>query len=224
MVQMLQNYCRRRGIELRVDAVSSGEELIRRWQLHKWDVAMLDIYMDGISGVETARWLRERDRDCAMVFATTSREHGMIGYDLGVVDYLTKPIAQADVDEVMDWIIRERKSNLRLLRVRTEWEDQEVRLRDVCFVEIRNHTATVHVGANALTTRRSMEELAAEIGEEERFFRCHRSYLVNLDHVVRVEKKDFLMDNGELVPISKQNLAAAKQTLMEWVLEKNWGR
>ena len=55
-----------------------------------------------------------------------------------------------------------------------------------------------------------------------RFFRCHRSYLVNLAFVESIQGRDFVMDSGERVPIGAANLTAAKWALVETDLAMSW--
>ena len=219
----LQHYAAGHRLELSLDTVSSGGELLARWAPGKWDVAFLDIYMPGLSGVDIARQLRECDPDCALIFVTTSQDHGLVGYDLQIADYLVKPFGQPEVNSVLDWLLQNRHDQIRTLRFHSDWEAVEVRLRDISYIEVQQHTALIHTGSRVFSTRRGIDSLEAEIHAEQ-FFRCHRSFLVNLEHVVDIQKRDFRMDDGTLVPISLQNLPRARQACLNWSLTKNWGR
>ena len=54
------------------------------------------------------------------------------------------------------------------------------------------------------------------------FFRCHRSFLVNLGHVERIESSDFLMSDGARIPISSANLPRARNAFLDWVYLRAW--
>lgn len=219
----VQEYGRQRGCQIKVQTCAGGEELISRWSPNRWDLVLLDIFMDGLSGVDTARRLRERDDKCEIVFVTSSQAHGVVSYDLRVLDYLVKPVSQEMVFNTLDWFVQLRRERLRTLEVLSEWEEVQILLREVCFIEVRQHSVLIHVGKKIIRTRRGIAELEREI-ESPEFFRCHRSFLVNLSHVEGIEKADFVMDNGIKVPISLPNRQPARQRLMEWTLEKNWVR
>ena len=94
----LRSYEQSHNVELDLETAADGAELLAMWRPGRWDMIFLDIFMPLIDGVEAARRLRKVDDKCEIVFATTSREHGMEGYELHAMDYLTKPIAQQDVD------------------------------------------------------------------------------------------------------------------------------
>lgn len=223
LARMVQHYGRERGLPLAISLTASGEELLARWRPGAWDVIFLDIYMGAVSGVEAARRIRERDQKCALIFATTSQEHGALGYQLKVSDYLLKPFGQKEVDSALDWLLRKQSRSLRLMTIRSEWETVQVRVRDIRYIEIQKHTAMIHMDTRVIPTRVGLDALEAEIGDSA-FFRCHRSFLVNLGHAVEIKGRDFRMDDGSRVPVSAQNMAGAKQALIEWLLEENWGK
>lgn len=216
LLRMLRAYELRHDIKLAVELAASGKELLSLWQPERWDVVFLDIYMPGLDGVETARRLREQDRSCALIFATTSRAHGVISFDLQAMDYLTKPIRQTDVDRAMDWFLQEHGFRLRELTVRTGYEEARLRFGDIRYIESRTRLCTVYTVQGSVETRNSIEALAEEIGDDRRFLRCHQSYLVNLEYISAQEKRDFRLTDGTLIPISTARIAQAVQAYWAW--------
>ena len=94
-----------------------------------------------------------------------------------------------------------------------------MRLRDIVYIEIQNHQAVLHTREQPLTVWRGLNEIKAEI-DDDRFVHCHRSYLVNLEHVKALEKRDFRMDSGDLVPISRQKAQSVQRRYREWLIER----
>ena len=215
----LQDYAARRGVELRLETVSSAAELLKRWAPFRWDAVFLDMYMPGLSGAEAARRLRLMDDSLCLIFATVSREHGLFSYDVRATDYLLKPFLQQDIDSALDYFMEKYADSLRSLRVRTAWEEVDVRFRDIRYIEVRNHQAIIHTREQDLTVWRSLDEIEEEM-RDKRFLRCHRSYLVNLEHVKALEKRDFLMDSGDLAPVSRQKMQAVQRKYQEWLAER----
>ena len=214
--RVLQDYATRHGFELRLETVSSAGELLRRWAPFRWDAVFLDMFMPGLSGEHAARRLRLMDNRLCLIFVTVSREHGLFSYDVRATDYLLKPFSQEVIDDAMDYFMEKYAESLRSLRVRTAWEEIDVRFRDIRYIEIRNHQAILRTREQELTVWRSLDELEEEISDE-RFLRCHRSYLVNLEHVKALEKHDFLMDCGDLAPVSRQKTQAVQRRYREWL-------
>ncbi|HIX10442.1 LytR/AlgR family response regulator transcription factor [Agathobaculum sp.] len=221
MARMLKNYGRRNGVSWNIELLESGDAFLEVFQPGRWDIVLMDIYMDGLNGMEAARRLRVRDSECTLIFVTTSMEHGIASYELQASDYLVKPVAQRDMDAALDWCLHEKQEHFRTISVRSEWDEIEILLRDILYIEIRRHTAFIHTAERIIQTPRGMNALEEEIASDS-FLRCHRSFLVNQRHILRMEKRDFVMDNGDLVPIGSSDAAATRQKFMDWLFLRNW--
>ena len=221
LARMVRRFCRSREIDLLLELSSSGEELLDRFRSRRWDILFLDIYLGGISGAQAAAVIRREDPSCALIFATTSWEHGLLSYELQVTDYLLKPFTQADVKAALDWILLNREEQYQTISIRSEWEEEKILVRDIQYIEVTGHTAVLHLASGIKRTRKRLNELEEELGTGS-FLRCHRSYLVNLDHVAAIEQGDFGMKNGDRVPISAKRAADVKRAFFDWSLEKSW--
>ena len=214
LIRLLRHCEQEKGLELDLETAADGTELLAMWRPGRWDLVLLDIFMPQLDGIETARRLRKVDARCEIVFATTSRSHGMEGYELHAMDYLTKPISQADVDGMMDWFLRQRAEKRNELIVRTPLGEETLQVQEILYIESRGHACDIHLPGRCLSVRKSIEELSA--GLDDAFFRCHKSFLLNLAHVAEIGKNQFLMDNGESVPISAARLSDSKSALLSW--------
>ncbi len=214
LLRMLRRYEQTTGLELHLETASDGSELLSMWKPERWDVIFLDIFMPHLDGIAAARKLRKVDQSCEIVLATTSRNHGMEGYELRALDYLTKPFAQMDVNGAMDWFLRKRAEKRCELQVRTQLGEETVRTQDILYIESRGHSCVIHSLEQEFSVRGSIDELAA--GLDEGFFRCHKSFLLNFAHVVELKDRVFRMDSGENVPISAANLSRSKTAIMAW--------
>lgn len=213
--RMLKNYGQRNQISFHIELFENGQALIDALRPGRWDIVLLDIFMPELDGIETARLLRQQDQTCSLIFVTTSEQHGMVSYELRASDYLVKPVAQQAMDEALDWCLREKREYFRSLCVRSDWSEVEIALRDICYIEIQRHNAYIHTKERVVQTSRGMNALEEEIGSPD-FLRCHRSFLVNQHHVVRLEKREFIMDNGDRVPIGSSNAAEIEERFRDW--------
>lgn len=92
-------------------------------------------------------------------------------------------------------------------------------LNDLRWAESRSNACTLHLEREELITWLSLEELEAML-QDKRFLRCQRSYLVNLDYVSGMKGSDFVLADGALVPMSRENRAAMKDRLQKYLFEK----
>ncbi|MBQ9459390.1 MAG: response regulator transcription factor [Oscillospiraceae bacterium] len=220
LLQMLRVYESCHDVELALETAASGTELLSMWRPGRWSIIFLDVYMPEMDGIEAARRLRAVDGDCALVLATTSQDHGIAAYELHALDYLTKPFSQQDVDNAMDWFLKQRTKQGLELDIRTQDGERTIRADEIRYIESRGHRCVIHIAAEDVSVRGSIDELSADISDAG-FFRCHQSFLINFAHVSQVEKRAFLTDGGERIPISAANLAQSKAALLEWVARQS---
>lgn len=219
---MVRSYAQKRGKSIRLRLFSSGTELLDACtRPGLFQVLFLDIFMPGLSGIETARKLRAKGIDAAIVFATTSLEHGLDSFSVQAADYLVKPFQAADVDRALDWCLDHLPEALRCLSVYAEGEEQEISLASIVYIEVLGHRAHIHTTDQVIVTRRGLDVLERAIDSRD-FLRCHRSFLVNMDHIQSLTGSDFQMDSGALVPISISNLARIRSTFIDWTYSKAW--
>lgn len=224
LARLVRAYCQRRGIEARLRLYASGRELLDSvGESGQLNLLFLDIYMPGLSGVDTARELRRTDRSCAVIFVTTSTDHGLESFEVEASDYLVKPVQAEDVDRAMDWYVRHMPEELRALRVYSEGEWIETPLSAILYIEILDHQAYIHMKNRTVVARRSMSDLVSSIDSPD-FMRCHRSYLVNLNYVRSIENSDFRLTDGTLVPIRAGSLNKMRDDFISWTYKKAWSR
>ena len=83
----------------KLDAFESGEAFLAKWQAGAYDIIILDIFMDKLTGVETARKIRESDHMVRLVFCTISNEFASESYEVAAQYYLHKPVGQEGISE-----------------------------------------------------------------------------------------------------------------------------
>ena len=177
--------------------------------------------MSGISGVEAARRLRAAGCETSIVFATTSTDHGVDSFEVRASDYLVKPFRQEEVDRALDWCLEHMPEPLRSLSVYAEREPQEFPLASVLYIEVLGHQSHIHTLRQTVVVRKSLDDLERAVDSPD-FFRCHRSFLVNLNCVESIQGSDFHMSDGPLVPISSANLAKVRNAFTDWVYMNAW--
>lgn len=224
LYRMLQQYFQKKGLNSCVQPFASGEELLSALGGNsRFDIFFLDIYMPGLSGVDTARHIRRMDQEAVIIFVTTSMEHGMESFEVGVSDYLVKPIGAEDVARSLDWFFSHPPESLRKLSVYADREWIEIPLSSIQYIEVLNHRAYIHTDKEVIVTRRKLEALIADINSED-FLRCHRSYLVNMNHIRDFQGKDFYLTSGVRIPISTVSPARIRGQFIDWTYKKAWSR
>lgn len=204
-----------------VTAFESGDELLSVIEKKTFHIVFLDVYMEGISGVETSQYLRKAGKDCAIIFTTTSPDHAMAGYEVGASDYLLKPYLREDVFQALDYVIPRLPKTQFALEIISDRNHLNLPICDIMYIEVYGHESCIHMSSGEkFSTNQSLKALEESVGSD--FIRSHKSYLVNAAFIQRPTVSSFLLKNGENVPIGTDLKAKCRDAFFEWSFRKTW--
>ena len=184
-----------------VSNFSSGRALLEA--ADGFDVIFLDIQMEEPDGMETARLLRGQGNHSLLVFVTVLMELVFDAFQVEAYDYLTKPLDTARFARTMDRVLQTLEQRTAASIVIQQGSGCEVvPLSDVVYCEVLGRKVYLHKADGTITGYYDrLEQLERRV--DGRFFRCHRSYLVNLDHVRGCQAGQVLLSQGERIPVSR---------------------
>lgn len=211
---MCERWGSARQVPLAVRRFDGGEKLLAETgEGERFDVVFLDIIMGARDGVSIAREIRTTDRDCAIVFTTNSREHAIDGFGVRATHYLLKPVDESELFEALDRALRAREGAApKRVQLTSRHETHVVDIRDIRYAESRARVVTVHTRSGADVSYYDKLDNFERLCDDERFLRCHKSFLVNLDYARVIANAVIRLDSGEEIPISK-SLAEIKARL-----------
>ena len=184
-----------------VSSFSSGRALLEA--ADGFDVIFLDIQMEEPDGMETARLLRGQGDHSLLVFVTVLMELVFDAFQVEAYDYLTKPLDAARFARTMDRVLQTLEQRTAASIVIQQGSGCEVvPLSDVVYCEVLGRKVYLHKADGTVTGYYDrLEQLERRV--DRRFFRCHRSYLVNLDYVRGCQTGQVLLSQGERIPVSR---------------------
>lgn len=212
---------KQRSIQADVLEYESGEAFLADAEQQPFTVVFLDIYMDGMSGMEAAKALRKLDTDCLLIFTTTSTDHALVGFQVRAMHYLVKPYTEQDLTALIDEILSRIPQPDNYLTVKVSGSDIQLPFKEMLYAEHFSHMIHVHTTENrVLTTRMSFGQFTAPLKEDDRFFLCSRGIVINMEHAVDFDGTAFLLDNGSSIPVSRDLIKTARQTFMNFLFQR----
>lgn len=196
---------------------TNGEEFLSGKQ--PFDLVFMDVYMEGLSGVETARRWRRRDGDACLVFTTTSPHHALEGFEVKAMHYLVKPVSEKEVQDVLARSKRQLTARPTLALI-VDGQRRDVPLSMIRYAEVQGKGCRIHLVDGAADTVLPIKDLEALLPPPD-FLRCHHSYIVNLAYVKDLDT-DFLLDNGEVVYVRVRDLSAVRKAWRAYMADKLW--
>ncbi|MCL2775462.1 MAG: LytTR family DNA-binding domain-containing protein [Oscillospiraceae bacterium] len=196
----IQSYCGEHSYNAKINAYGTGEALLDAFSAGAFNLIFLDIFMPGMNGVETAKEIRETDRDCMLVFVTTSADFAMDGFLVQASGYVVKPISREKMAGAMHACRFEFEKNSRTIEIPQGGGCVSVSIADLLYTEVYGKESVFHMKQGKIKSRLPLETVETRLGGSP-FLRCHRSYIVNMNYVDDMRDEDFLMRNGDVVPI-----------------------
>lgn len=200
-------------------AFDSGEAMLAAMRNEVFPINFLDIYMTGITGVDVAMEIRAQSQTAAIVFTTTSREHMADGYTVGAVHYLLKPYEPASIKVALDRCLRAVGTPERYIEITAGGEKRKLFLSQIRWVESQDKSCNIMLQDERLRVYMRLDVLLAQLADP-RFLRCHKSFLVNLDHAISIQNSDFVMTDGTLIPIRREDKAEIRKHYQTYNFEK----
>lgn len=215
--QCIERYSRQTRTLCDVSTFSSAEAFLRTVPEKAYDLVFLDIYMDGMNGMEAAMRLRLIDENCCLVFCTTSESHAVQSFRVRAFDYLLKPFTYEQFSEVMELCCRALNRRSHYIEVKEGRGSCRILLSQILYADYYKHYSQIHTAERVIRTYMPFQKLADLLLADPRFLSCYRNCLINMDEVARFAENDFILKNGECVPIAKVYLAASKQKYADYV-------
>lgn len=198
--ETITGYLEHRSCRYEIHTYSDAEAMLRE-DIH-YDIVFLDIQMNGMDGMTAARKLRESGDECFLVFVTVTREYVYDAFEVEASDYLLKPVVHERFARTMERILHYvNDRNGRSLTILKGKQCQSIQFADILYCEVINRKIYVHTKNQVIDYYSKIDQLEKQL--DSCFFRCHRSYVVNLRYVCGCENDMAQLENGEQIPISR---------------------
>lgn len=202
--RMIDRWSTETGTAVDVVLVTRGEDLLARHTASRADIILLDMIMPLVNGTDTARELRQSDTAVRLVFLTSSPEFALESYEVRAFDYLLKPVAYERLAQLLDELSSMRPDATDELVTKTSFGYHALRLSDIEYAEARNKHVVFHLrdgrDIEALEPFRNIED---QLAKNANFFKCHRSYQVNLRNIDHFNRTDIVMRSGACIPLAR---------------------
>ena len=183
-----------------MDRFSSGEEFLGAFTAGKYDLIFLDIYMDGITGMETAKRIRRADHGCRIIFITTSPEFAVESYDrCGLQD----------------------AERTRAVEVATHFGKTVLPVHDISYTEYVRRQVLIHLkNGQDMEVSMSQKDFSALLLQYPWFCDCIKGILVNFEDVDKLLEDRFLLKSGIQIPISRLKYRNVREQFLEYSYSK----
>lgn len=205
------------SVEIVVDTFRSYGALGQAHEDNPFEVIFLEIALRDGDGIEFAEQLRAEDLRTDLVFYSSSAARAFEAYSAFPTGYLLKPPHKRRVRHILEFIAARRGLHRTLLLRTPQGGRAAISLEEILYVEVLGNELSVHTEKETLLCLGSLTETFRGVSPKQ-FYRCHRSFVVNIRAVRSLHHYYFLMDNGEEVTVAKNRYAEAKEILNDFLI------
>lgn len=222
--QYVGSYLSKIEVPFEIDSFSAGKDLAALGQnIEKYAIVFLDVNMEEIDGIKTAKIIREYSSNIFIVFVTAYIDYSLEGYKVNAERYLLKNTINLEdsIYECMDSIFEKVNQNVLKRKFSFNQCEKDLPLERIIYIESKLHRLEFHViDAHVKTytmygTLNVLEKELYEFG----FLRIHQSYLVNLQHIKKMKGYHAVLNNGQMLPIPKTRYRDVKNAFIGYIGE-----
>lgn len=209
----LNQYSSEHGLTFDIYDFNSGEEILA--SNTAFDIAFLDIEMDGINGIEVGRELQKANPDLVLIYVTAYNHYLDDALDLGITRFFDKPIDSQRFYEGMDKAISKiDNTELRFYLKDSNKGVVTVRSKDIIFVEIIGRKTKIHTKSHEYLSKDGIKIWKARLNKS--YFEIpHNSYIINTNFITYYCKDYIMLDYKYNIPIAFSKRSEFKRKFMK---------
>jgi two-component system LytT family response regulator len=200
---------------------------VRSIKKHKPDIIFLDIEMPGYSGLQLLEFFNEDEVDFSIIFTTAFNDYAIKAFELSAIDYILKPIQIDKLNAAVDKFKRKQQKDiasyeklqllsqnlsggLKRIAVPVSSGVEIIKLEDIIYLQADgSYTKMILANEPPLVLSKNLKYFEDQVGENEGFFRNHRSYIINIAYIKKVLRSDggtLQLTNGTSIPITTDRI------------------
>lgn len=213
----LKKLAKKHKIEIQISTYASGESLLFEWAngSKQADALYLDIYMEGIDGIKTARELRKMGCTREIVFITKARKPVYQAFDVSAFHYIVKDGENSERFEEIFLQLTEKieRKKREYISFSFGGENRDIPIEEIRYFRVDARVVTVYYGKN------ESFEFYSRLGNLEKvlgakgFMRIHRSIVANVAYITRATYEEVIMQDGTRLPLGRSHLQTLKEVL-----------
>lgn len=185
------------------------------------DLFLLDVDLNGYSGLRVAKEIRHWDKDCAIVCVTNYVDYAPAAYEVNAFRYILKQAMEEKLSEMYDELYpRLLEKDERYYAVKTDSRMERLYYKNIVYIQKEKKYVMFHMKNGEETRdRKTLDEVEQKLPEKD-FMRIDKGCIINLNHLESVKKTDCYMLGGTVLGVSQTRCRALKERVAAfWNIE-----
>ena len=217
LTEYMERFQKEFSQEIRLSFFRDGDEIVEKYTAD-YNIILMDIQMQFMDGMTAAEKIREMDKKVIIMFITNMTSYAVRGYEVDALDYMVKPVEYFSFCQKLKRAIdRIPQSNENYLLLPVETGVLRLNVKEIYYVESYGHQMIFVTKHGNVQSRMTMKKAEEELLQYD-FFRCAKSYLVNMKYVEGIQE-GCCMIHGERLTVSRQKRKEFMEALVNYMSE-----
>lgn len=220
LLTALKTFSTNENIEFDIQTYLSGEAFLADTK-RKSDLLFIDIELGGLTGIELAERIREKDSEVIIIFCTNVASLAIKGYDYDAMDYFIKPVTYEVLYPRMKKVVEKLSTPNLTITIPLTDGFKVIKVDDIIYIESFGHDIIYHTKDGDFKTkeRKSMKVIEKELSKYH-FAKCNVSYLVNFKYLSIVNGNELVLTTKERLSISRREKKEFINLFFEYLKER----
>ena len=215
LAEKISKYCDEHNTECEIFTYKSGEELLES-ETDELSIIFLDVDMGTLNGIDTAKEIRKTNKDVIIIYVSGYVQYAPAGYQVKAFAYILKNDIDALFNDVMDEVFKELNFKEDIYKIKIDSKDISLPLKDIVFIESFDKTVDIHhINGEKYTIKAQINDIYNEL-KSKGFLQIHKSYIVNMQHVLKAKNYVVALSNGRELVASQRRWKDIMAEYLEW--------
>ena len=210
-----------------IEEFESPLDTLNFLEKNKIDVVFLDINMPDMNGINLGKIISKIYPEVKIIFITAYKDYAVDAFEVKAFDYLLKPYSEERIRNLLKSLVStktvdnilNRNTSLKKITINMDEKIYVLSLTDVDYIEANEKETLIFANKKRYVSKIKISKWE-EMLEGYNFYRCHRSYIVNLDKIVEIEQWFNsswiikLKNYSTTIPVSRNNIKELKELFL----------
>ena len=216
LTEQLKEIAAEAEAEISVDVYKSYDHLAAAMKEKQFGLFILETSLRGVNGIEFSKTLRRQRNEADIIFVSNTADQALAAYSVFPVGYVLKNTSKKKMRVPFRRVLEKYTGKKQLLLTEPDGVRRTVFVDELLYIEVIGEELFLHYYNDIVKCRGNSLADVYEKLPQKRFYRAHRSYVVNLDFVTKSEKYHFIMSNGDKVSVAKNRYTEAKKIIADY--------
>lgn len=193
---------------------TSGEEAIK--DKIKYDIAFMDIEMDGLNGIDTAKELKKINNNIVIFIITAYDKYLDDAMDLNILRYLCKPLNVERLYKGLEKALELIDNTLIDFYLKKDNSLMQVPISSIIYIEIENRGTKIVTDENTYYSKESIKYWREKLIQSY-FYSVHSSFIINMNYITNYKRDELVLNKEYVIPISYRKQAEYRKIFLQFM-------